>query len=64
MNLEDNENFFCPHCGVPNNLYVDLTGGSRQEFVVDCEVCCSPILVRISVRGGEIVSVSVRKENE
>ena len=64
MSLEEIESFLCPYCGESNELLVDLSGGPNQEFVVDCEVCCAPILVRLQVRGGIIVSVDVQRENE
>jgi hypothetical protein len=58
------EEFLCPYCGEPNPLVVDITGGSNQSLVIDCEVCCAPILIRVRVQAGEITSVDVRKENE
>ena len=64
MNMEEFDNFLCPYCGQTNQLLVDITGGSDQEFVVDCEVCCAPIVVRVKLRGQEILSVEARKENE
>jgi hypothetical protein len=63
MSLEQYENFSCPYCGGSNDLPVDVSGGPRQEFVVDCEVCCAPILVRIKVRGDTVVSMDVQREN-
>ncbi len=64
MSLEQYEQFCCPYCGQANELLVDVTGGSSQEFVVDCEVCCAPITVHLKVRGDEVVALDVRKENE
>ena len=64
MNLEQDEYFICPYCGESNLLLVDLTGGIKQGFVVDCEVCCAPIVIRLTIRAGEIVSMEVRQENE
>ena len=63
MSLEEFDNFLCPYCGETNELLVDLSGGPRQVFVVDCEVCCSPIVVRLTIRGQEIISVDVQREN-
>ena len=63
MSLEEFENFCCPYCGETNELLIDLSGGGHQEFVVDCEVCCAPILVRLKVRGEEIISIDVQREN-
>jgi len=64
MPLEQEESFFCPYCGEPNQLSVDVSGGPDQGFVVDCEVCCAPILVRVKVRGETVVSIDVQREND
>ena len=64
MSLEEFENFLCPYCGEPNELLVDVSGGSHQEFVVDCEVCCAPIAIRLQIRGQEIIGLDVQRENE
>jgi Cysteine-rich CPXCG len=63
MSLEQFENFYCPYCGEVNGLSVDLSGGTHQEFVVDCEVCCGPIAIRVQIRGDEIISLDVQGEN-
>ena len=64
MSIEQNEEFICPYCGETNSLAVDISGGRHQEFVVDCEICCAPIMVRLSLEGDEIVSLDVHAENE
>ena len=64
MSLEQFENFFCPYCGESNELLIDFSGGSHQNFVVDCEVCCAPIAVRLQIRAGEIHTLNVQRENE
>jgi hypothetical protein len=64
MSLEELENFYCPYCGETNELLVDLSGGPHQEFVVDCEVCCAPIVVRLKIQGNAVVSMDVQRENE
>ncbi|MBF0490376.1 MAG: CPXCG motif-containing cysteine-rich protein [Candidatus Omnitrophica bacterium] len=62
--MENDEQFSCPYCAESNALVVDITGGANQTFVVDCEVCCAPIVVRLKIRGEEIISLDVRRENE
>lgn len=39
----------CPYCGESVQLVVDPAGGAAQEYVEDCEVCCRPWSVRVSV---------------
>lgn len=38
----------CPHCGEANAVALDPSGGSTQEYVEDCQVCCRPW--RVTVR--------------
>jgi hypothetical protein len=37
----------CPHCGEENTIALDPGGGSTQEYVEDCQVCCQPWLVTV-----------------
>ncbi len=30
-------------------MRVDRTGGRRQDFVIDCEVCCRPIEIELDI---------------
>jgi hypothetical protein len=41
----------CPHCGAATTLFVDPSAGTRQEFIEDCQVCCRPIVFRVTWRG-------------
>jgi hypothetical protein len=41
----------CPFCGEDIWMEFYPEDGEDQEMVVDCEVCCNPILYRISFRG-------------
>lgn len=38
----------CPYCGEPSEIALDPGGGSHQEYVEDCQVCCQPW--RVTVR--------------
>ncbi|MES2178709.1 MAG: CPXCG motif-containing cysteine-rich protein [Gemmatimonadota bacterium] len=38
----------CPHCGEPNEIALDPGGGSKQEYVEDCQVCCRPWLMYVT----------------
>ena len=37
----------CPSCGEEIVVPVDPTGGENQEYVEDCPVCCSPVVLRL-----------------
>ena len=32
----------CPYCGETTSISVDPGGGSFQQYIEDCEVCCNP----------------------
>jgi hypothetical protein len=64
MDLEEFDNFLCPYCGQSNQLLLDTTAGNTQKFVVDCEVCCAPIVLRIRLRGRDSWEIDAQKENE
>ena len=57
------ETFQCPYCASVNSLTIDYSGGNEQEFVNDCETCCQPILIHISVDESD-ACLNVKKENE
>ena len=49
----------CPYCGEIVELFVDPGGGSSQQYVEDCEVCCNPWQINVQfVDGAAIVDVS------
>jgi transcription elongation factor Elf1 len=50
------EHFFqCPYCLAEISMLVDPSVSS-QKYIEDCEVCCNPIEVQITIEENEIVS--------
>ena len=50
--IEDTEvggafNSSCPYCGEVVSIFLDPAGGSAQDYVEDCSVCCQPMTVRV-----------------
>lgn len=41
--------YACAACGEINQTMLDPTGGFQQEYVEDCEVCCRPNLLSITI---------------
>ena len=39
---------YCPYCGEGVELLLDPGGGTFQEYVEDCEVCCRPWRVEVT----------------
>lgn len=41
--------YTCPSCGESIQIVVDVSGGSKQQYIEDCPVCCNPNQLRIHV---------------
>jgi PHP family Zn ribbon phosphoesterase len=53
----------CPYCGEMIELVVDCSV-EEQEYIEDCEVCCRPITITVSLAYGDIPQVVARRESE
>jgi Cysteine-rich CPXCG len=40
----------CPYCGEPSEISLDPSGGTVQDYVEDCQVCCQPWRVHVRWR--------------
>ena len=49
MRAETDELFMCAWCGETNEVALDVTGGTDQSLVIDCEVCCRPNLLSVRI---------------
>lgn len=47
--MQTTAEFYCAYCGETNLTFVDLSGGGQQSYVEDCQVCCRPNILYISV---------------
>lgn len=63
--------FTCPHCWEHITMLLepgpgDSPGGQgdgrpgEQSYVEDCEVCCNPIRITYTLRGGHVESFDAR----
>jgi len=62
MDLLQTHNLNCPYCGEEIQLIIDCSISS-QEYIEDCQVCCRPINVFISIEN-DTVQIHVASENE
>jgi transcription elongation factor Elf1 len=53
----------CPYCGENFKIPCDLSGGS-QRYTEDCQVCCQPMDIRLTVYDMNIPDFSVEVEPE
>ena len=47
--MEIETSFLCIFCFQENLTLVDSTGGSRQVYTEDCQVCCRPNLLHVRI---------------
>ena len=47
--MDDEATYVCDWCGEEIVVPLDVSAGSRQEYVEDCPVCCRPNLVTVEV---------------
>lgn len=56
---EEEEYFFaCPICGAEISMLIDLSV-RRQRYIEDCEICCNPIEVAVTVERDQIAYFDV-----
>jgi hypothetical protein len=60
MDLLDDVEIECPHCGEMFAISVD-TAFPLCEMIEDCAVCCRPMQLLIRCSGGEIDSIDVSR---
>lgn len=53
----------CPYCGEPIELLVDDSVGD-QRYIEDCQVCCRPITVAVTIDEDGIPHVDATSEDE
>jgi hypothetical protein len=56
MNLIEDIEVVCPHCGSSFTVEADTEGGSYST-IEDCSVCCRPIAISIRCHPGEVEAV-------
>jgi len=55
--------FICPYCFSNISMVIEIfhdSQGSRQKYIEDCEVCCSPIEIEYAVGDGELTKFEVK----
>ena len=57
--FETSADVTCPRCGETVSILLDPGGGTGQEYVEDCEVCCRPwrVRVRYKLDGSALVQI-------
>ncbi len=63
MNELESKKVQCPYCGETIDIVIDCSV-EQQSYIEDCQVCCRPINIDVSVDQSGQLSVLVTHENE
>lgn len=47
--MESTAEFYCAFCGEPNATFIDISAGLSQTYIEDCQVCCRPNQLFVTV---------------
>ena len=61
--METTADYICAFCGEVNTTFVDLSAGSQQSYVEDCQVCCRPNVLYLHINE-ETLDVEIESEQE
>ena len=50
--MTETKQIYCPYCGETLEVAIDCSV-RRQEYIEDCQVCCRPIVLRVTLDDGE-----------
>ena len=61
--MQDTADYTCAFCGETNLTFIDLSAGSQQSYVEDCQVCCQPNVLYIQI-DEETLNIEINSEPE
>jgi transposase-like protein len=54
----------CPYCGEANTIVIDESVVAEQQYVEDCQVCCQPWQLIVTLRDDGEADVDVRRAGD
>jgi len=61
--MQNTSDYICAYCGETNLTFVDLSAGSQQSYVEDCQVCCQPNVLFVQL-DEETLDIAINSEPE
>ncbi|MEM8807376.1 MAG: CPXCG motif-containing cysteine-rich protein [Cyanobacteria bacterium P01_G01_bin.38] len=47
--MQTTADYACAFCGETSTTFIDISAGLSQRYVEDCQVCCRPNILYISI---------------
>jgi hypothetical protein len=64
MSLTQGSEFSCPYCMVTNDIQIDEENDLNQQQIVDCQICCSPIEIVVTIGVNDKFNIIATTDNE
>lgn len=61
--MQNTAEYICAYCGESNLTFVDISAGSNQSYVEDCQVCCQPNVLYLYL-DEETLDIEISSEPE
>ncbi len=61
--MQTTAEYYCAYCGEPNTTFIDISSGLTQQYVEDCQVCCRPNILYITI-DEETLDVDIQTDCE
>ena len=62
--MQPEATYICDSCGEEIEIPIDVSAGSRQDYVEDCPVCCNPNLIHVDIEDDGFVRVWAEAEQD
>ncbi|MEL6250334.1 MAG: CPXCG motif-containing cysteine-rich protein [Cyanobacteria bacterium J06634_6] len=59
--MQTTADYTCAFCGETSTTFIDLSAGSIQSYIEDCQVCCRPNILYVSI-DEETLSVEIQTD--
>ncbi|MEM6869126.1 MAG: CPXCG motif-containing cysteine-rich protein [Cyanobacteria bacterium P01_C01_bin.121] len=59
--MQTTADYTCAFCGETSTTFIDLSAGATQSYIEDCQVCCRPNILYISI-DEETLTVSIQTD--
>ncbi|MEO1620271.1 MAG: CPXCG motif-containing cysteine-rich protein [Cyanobacteria bacterium J06632_3] len=47
--MQTTADYTCAFCGETSTTFIDLSAGSIQSYIEDCQVCCRPNILYVTI---------------
>lgn len=61
--MQQTADYYCAYCGESSTTFIDISAGSQQSYVEDCQVCCQPNILYVRI-DEETLEIEIDTEPE